>query len=77
VNRFSLAMALFAILGAACWATLTDARLRAGTLVILGMFAFRTWIDHRRRLEQQREQEPESWTDGRSLVEAEGQDSPM
>jgi hypothetical protein len=64
-------------MGAACWVTLRDSRLRAGTLLILGMFAFRTWIDHRRKLERQGGQEPGSWTDGRSLVEAEGQDLPM
>jgi hypothetical protein len=43
VNR--LAAALIAYLGLAVltWMTITDTKLRAGTLVILGLFAFKSW----------------------------------
>jgi hypothetical protein len=26
------------------WTTISDARIRAGTLVILGLFAFKSWV---------------------------------
>jgi len=41
-----LAMALIAYLalGALAFATLTDYRVRTLTLLILGLFAFKTWI---------------------------------
>jgi membrane protein implicated in regulation of membrane protease activity len=53
--RFSMAMGLFAVLAALSWITLTDQRIRGVTLLVLGLFAFRTWV-HRRR-ERQTEQE--------------------
>jgi hypothetical protein len=37
-------MIAYAVLGVLTWATITDAKLRAGTLVILGLFAFKSWV---------------------------------
>jgi hypothetical protein len=37
-------MIAYAVLGILTWATITDAKLRAGTLVILGLFAFKSWV---------------------------------
>jgi hypothetical protein len=31
-------------LGVLTWTTITDLKLRAGTLVILGLFAFKSWV---------------------------------
>jgi TRAP-type C4-dicarboxylate transport system permease large subunit len=44
VNRFALALLAYAALAALAIGTLSDARVRAGTLAILAMFAVKTWI---------------------------------
>ena len=37
-------MIAYVILGVLTWTTITDPKLRAGTLVILGLFAFKSWV---------------------------------
>ena len=37
-------MIAYVVLGALTWMTITDTKLRAGTLVILGLFAFKSWV---------------------------------
>jgi hypothetical protein len=37
-------MIAYAVLGILTWTTITDTKLRAGTLVILGLFAFKSWV---------------------------------
>jgi hypothetical protein len=37
-------MIAYAVLGILTWTTIADAKLRAGTLVILGLFAFKSWV---------------------------------
>jgi hypothetical protein len=37
-------MIAYAVLGVLAWTTITDTKLRAGTLVILGLFAFKSWV---------------------------------
>ena len=44
MNRLAVTMIAYAVLGVLTWATITDAKLRAGTLVILGLFAFKSWV---------------------------------
>ena len=44
VNRLALAMAAFAVLGVLAWTTLSDERIRLGTLAILALFAVKTWL---------------------------------
>jgi hypothetical protein len=39
VNRLSIALICYVVLGALTWTTITDPKLRAGTLVILALFA--------------------------------------
>jgi hypothetical protein len=34
----------YVVLGVLTWTTISDARIRAGTLVILGLFAFKSWV---------------------------------
>jgi hypothetical protein len=37
-------MIAYAVLGILTWTTITDIKLRAVTLVILGLFAFKSWV---------------------------------
>jgi len=47
LKRLAVAMAAFVALGILAWNTLSDERIRLATLVVLAMFAFRTWM-HRK-----------------------------
>jgi hypothetical protein len=42
VNRLSIALVCYGVLGALAWATLTDPKFRAGTLVILALLAVKS-----------------------------------
>ena len=42
MNRLSIALVCYVVLGALAWITLTDPRLRAGTLVLLALFAVKS-----------------------------------
>ena len=44
MNRLTLAMAAFVVLGVLAWTTLSDERLRLVTLAILALFAAKTWV---------------------------------
>jgi hypothetical protein len=48
LNRFSIALVLFALIGLLAWFTLSD-RARDVTLALLAMFAVKTWLHHRRQ----------------------------
>jgi hypothetical protein len=58
LSRFSIAMLAYVVLGILAMTTLTQTVPVAGkqvplsfiTLVVLGMFAFRTWLHHKSRL---------------------------
>ena len=39
-----MALIAYLVLGALAFATLTDSRIRMLTLLILGLFAFKTWV---------------------------------
>jgi len=43
VNRLVAALIAYAVLGALTWMTITDTKLRAGTLLILALFAVKSW----------------------------------
>ncbi len=66
MSRFSIAMLIYVVLGILAVATLTQTVPVAGkqvplsfiTLVILGMFAFRTWLHHKRELLEKAEHGP-------------------
>ena len=47
MSRLSIALICYAVLGALAWSTLTDPRLRAGTLVILALFAVKSVLRRR------------------------------
>jgi hypothetical protein len=42
VNRLSIALVCYAVLAALTWFTITDPKIRAGTLVILALFAVKS-----------------------------------
>ncbi|HYM76985.1 MAG TPA: hypothetical protein VE377_13500 [Candidatus Dormibacteraeota bacterium] len=44
MNRLAAALIAYVILGVLTWTTIGDTRIRAGTLVILGLFAFKSWV---------------------------------
>jgi hypothetical protein len=44
VNRLAAALIAYVGLAVLTWMTITDPKLRVGTLVILGLFAFKSWV---------------------------------
>ena len=44
MSRLAMAIIAYLVLGALAYTTLSDPRIRAGTLVILGLFAFKSWM---------------------------------
>jgi hypothetical protein len=59
VNRLSIALFCYVVLAALTWATITDPKLRAGTLLILGLFAVKSIVRRREVLH------PDKNTDGK------------
>jgi len=43
-------MAMFALLELLSWRTLSDPKIRVVAMLIIGLFAVRTWVHHRREL---------------------------
>ncbi len=44
MNRLAAAMIAYVILGVLTWLTITDLRIREGTLAILALFAVKSWV---------------------------------
>jgi hypothetical protein len=44
MSRLAMALIAYAVLGGLAFATLSDFRIRAVTLLILGLFAFKSWV---------------------------------
>jgi hypothetical protein len=44
MSRLAWALIAYAVVGVLAFATLTDFRIRVATLLILGLFAFKTWV---------------------------------
>jgi hypothetical protein len=44
MSRLAMALIAYLVLGALAFATLSDVRIRAATLLILGLFAFKSWV---------------------------------
>ncbi len=42
MNRLSIALVCYVVLGVLTWVTITDSKIRAGTLVILALFAVKS-----------------------------------
>ena len=43
-KRLALAFAAYVVLGVLAFTTLSDQRIRMGTLAVLAMFAVKTWV---------------------------------
>jgi uncharacterized membrane protein YfcA len=69
VSRLSIALICYAVLGALAWTTLTDQRLRAGTLVILALFAVKSVLRRRDILHADEEADKASETEKVASVE--------
>ena len=48
MSKFAVAMAMFAALELLSWLTLSDHKVRLVAMLLIGMFAMRTWAHHRR-----------------------------
>ena len=44
MSRLAMALIAYLVLGVLAFTTLTDPRLRTLTLLILGLFAFKSWV---------------------------------
>jgi hypothetical protein len=44
MSRLAMALVAYLVLGALAFATLSDPRIRLLTLLILALFAFKTWV---------------------------------
>jgi hypothetical protein len=44
MSRLAMALIAYLVLGALAYATLSDPRIRLLTLLILGLFAFKSWV---------------------------------
>jgi hypothetical protein len=44
MSRLAMALIAYLVLGALAFATLSDSRIRLLTLLILAMFAFKSWV---------------------------------
>jgi hypothetical protein len=59
MSRLAMALIAYAVLGALAFATLTDFRIRSLTLLILGLFAFKSWVRRKDVLHPDGESDPE------------------
>jgi hypothetical protein len=59
MSRLAKAMIAYLVLGVLAFATLSDTRFRAGTLLILGLFAFKSWMRRNDVLHPERDSEAE------------------
>jgi hypothetical protein len=59
MSRLAMALIAYLVLGALAYSTLSDGRIRALTLLILGMFAFKSWVRRKDILHPDGEREPE------------------
>jgi PDZ domain-containing secreted protein len=59
LNRLLLALTAYVALGVLSWTTIADQRIRLGTLAILGMFAFKTYIRRKEAIHPEGETDAE------------------
>jgi uncharacterized membrane protein YfcA len=58
MSRLAMAMIAYAALGVLAATTLSDSRIRAVTLLILGLFAFKSWVRRKDVLHPDEKSEP-------------------
>jgi len=57
MSRLAMALIAYLVLGALAYTTLSDTRIRLLTLLILGLFAFKSWVRRKDVLHRDRESE--------------------
>jgi hypothetical protein len=57
MSRLAMALIAYSVLGALAFVTLSDFRIRSLTLLILAMFAFKSWVRRKDVLHPDREGE--------------------
>ena len=57
MNRLVVALIAYAVLGVLTWTTISDTRIRAGTLVILFLFAAKSWIRRKDVMRPEKDQD--------------------
>jgi hypothetical protein len=58
VSRLTGALLAYVVLGVLAATTLSDSRIRAVTLLILGLFAFKTWVRRKDAMHPDGKSEP-------------------
>ena len=58
MSRLAMALIAYLVLGALAFATLSDLRIRSLTLLILGLFAFKSWVRRKDVLHPDSESDP-------------------
>ncbi|HTW32222.1 MAG TPA: hypothetical protein VMD76_11120 [Candidatus Sulfotelmatobacter sp.] len=59
MNRLALAFVAYVVLGVATWLTISDMRLREGTLAILALFAVKSFLRRRDVMHPGSESDPD------------------
>jgi hypothetical protein len=59
MSRLAMALIAYSVLGVLAWATLSDFRIRSLTLLILAMFAFKSWVRRKDVLHPDGDRDPE------------------
>ena len=59
MSRLAMALIAYAVLGGLAFATLSDFRIRTVTLLILGLFAFKSWVRRKDALHSDGERDAE------------------
>jgi hypothetical protein len=60
VNRLSIALVCYLVLGALTWTTITDPKIRAGTLVVLALFAVKSVLRRNEVMHPDKSEDDES-----------------
>ena len=59
MSRLAMALIAYLVLGALAYTTLSDSRIRLLTLLILAMFAFKSWMRRKDVIHPDGESDPE------------------
>ena len=59
MSRLAMAFVAYLVLGALAYATLSDSRIRLLTLLILAMFALKSWVRRKDVIHPDGERDPE------------------
>jgi hypothetical protein len=59
MSRLAMAMIAYLVLGALAYSTLSDPRIRMATLLILGLFAVKSWVRRKDALHSDGDSESE------------------